>query len=193
MDFDKYRMLGVGAIGFYIFNFIYHILFIRLPDAFHLCYFTLIFLGIGLVMNNRLIFGIGAFFAVFPLIQVIFRIIGLLSYAPSPFTFRLALDISLHTFVILVTILGYKKFQYFHPDTWLVSSILAISIWFLTFFLIPRELNVNYTYTTPIFLEFMGLWGFFTFTSITLCLFWFLLNHYGRAKNETKSQKQKRN
>jgi len=175
---DKYEILGLSSIILFILNFNYYLFFDNFPEAFNLCYLTLIILGIGLLMNNRLSYSIGAFFVIFPIIQVLFRIIGLLSYDPRLFSFWLILEISIHAFLIIIAVIGFKKFQNFYPRTWLVASLLAIIIWFLTFFLNTSEINVNYTLKPPVFLEFLGLWGFFAFSAILTTTGWFLLNYY---------------
>lgn len=183
---DKYGILGLSAIIIFGFAFFYHLFVEFLPDAFNLCYLTLLFLGLGLLTEDRLLFGIGAFFVIFPLITVIFLIFGAFTYFPRAFDFWLIHGIITHTYTVILTIIGCrKKFRYFHRSTWWVSTILMVSIWFLTFFINDSTLNVNYTLGPPFYLQFLGLWGFVVVTLISTTALWFFINYRYSEPNQS--------
>ncbi|MHA1651430.1 MAG: hypothetical protein ACTSYB_14655 [Candidatus Helarchaeota archaeon] len=175
---ENHKILGICSVSLFIINFSYYCFSVNLPDAFNLCYFTLIILGIGLITDNRLIYSIGAFYTIFPIVQIIFRVIGLLSYEPHPVSFWLIFEMFVHTSIILVAVIGYQRFHYFRSHTWLIALALALLIWFLTFVFNSTEINVNYTLSPPVFLTFLDLWEFLIFISIALGGIWLLLNHF---------------
>ena len=185
---DRYSVLGISAIGVFSFTFTYQLIIGALPDAFNFCYISILVLGLGLLTDDRLIFGIGTFFVIFPLVTVILLIVGPLSFNPQPFNFWLFHGISTHIFAVIVAIVGYKKkYSYFHRSTWWASTILMAAIWFLVLFLNNTDINVNFTLGPPTFLEPLGLIGFIPLAAISVTCLWFIINRY------LSEQKQKDN
>ncbi|NVM55633.1 MAG: hypothetical protein HWN66_18180 [Candidatus Helarchaeota archaeon] len=187
---DRYEILGLSSILIFGFTTFYHI-FVGIPaDAFYLCNLSLIFLGLGLVAQHRLLFSIGTFLVLFPLITIFFLIIGVL--IKDPYTLNqgpswIVIGISTHIFSVLTSILGYKKkFRYFHRSSWWITTCLMVSIWFTTFFLNTSEYNINWTLNPPPLLEFMGLWGFAILTLILTTSFWFILNYRYSKPNQNQ-------
>ena len=176
---NKFSVLGLMAVLLFVVSVVFYYSIGIVQFVFNLCYLTLLILGIGLLTKNRLIFGVGVLFAVIPLLQVMFRIIGLLSYAPIPFTFvtEIGFEIVVHTITVIVAIVGaLKRFRYLHRDTWWVSTLLLIVIWFLTYFFADPSLNITYTSETPPFMGALGIWGFAFLTLGLAIIYWFLLN-----------------
>lgn len=178
---DRYEILGLSAIITFGFTIFYYS-FVGVPaDAFNLCNITLIFLGLGLVTHYRLLYSIGTFLVLFPLLTVIFLIKGILIKDPNTLIFGpswIVVGITTHIFAIIIAFIGYKKkFRYFHRSTWWITTCIMVSIWFITFFLNTSKYNINWTLSPPPSLEFLGLWGFVILTLISTTSIWFILNY----------------
>lgn len=174
---DKFSILGLSAVLLFAVSVAFYYAIGMVQFVLNLCYLTLLILGIGLLLNKRLIFGVGLLFAAIPLLQVLFRIIGLLSYAPKPFTLALGYEVVVHTITFFIAIVGaLKKFRYLHRHTWWVSSILLVVIWLLTYFFADPSLNISYTSITPPFMEPLGIWGFAFLTLGLAAIYWYVAN-----------------
>ncbi|MFX1296557.1 MAG: hypothetical protein ACFFD2_17080 [Promethearchaeota archaeon] len=191
---DKYSLLGISGVTAFGFSFLYHLFVKRLPEAFNLCYLTLLILGLGLLVKDRTIFGIGSFFMFFPLVTTVFLIIGALTLQPRPSDFWLVHGISTHIYAVFLSVFGYKKkFRFFNRNTWWFSTTTLVSIWVLSLFLNKSEINVNWSVSPPVPFGSVNLWDFFILSLITVVSFWFLLNQwYSEPIQETLDKVQRK-